>query len=481
MLADHTIFTTFVLYLAAVAGVAWMAWRRTNSMSAYILGERRLGAGVGALSAQASDMSGWLLLGLPGYAYASGLEAWWLVFGLFLGTWANWHWLAPRLREATERFGDAHTLPDYLQNRFADSSGMLRSLSALLILCFFLIYTTSGLVAGGKLFASVFGLPYEWAVLTGATVILLYTLFGGFLAVSWTDALQGSLMILALVAVVLLAFAELGGPSAAAEQLQVRNPELLDPFTSASGESLGILAILSLMAWGLGYFGQPHILARFMAIRHQGLMPRARRIALAWVSISLLAAMLIGMLGIELVPNPSDGDAERVFIDLTALLLHPLIAGLALAAILAAIMSTADSQLLVAATALVDDLYRPWLRPNASDRERLVMARLGVLLAGLGATLLALDRDSQVLDLVAYAWAGFGAAFGPVILFSLLRPAMRRESAIAGLLSGGLAVPVWRHLEGGVFDLYELLPAFLLSCLAILLVELRAGRTQRTP
>ena len=396
----------------------------------------------------------------------------WLVLGLALGTYANWHLVAPRLRIATENAGDSLTIPAYLENHFADRSGALRITAALLILAFFLFYTSSGLVAAGKLFEEVFGFSYLGSVAVGTAVIIVYTLLGGFLAVSWTDLAQGLLMAAALVAVPLMVIALQGGPDTAVAGLQVNHPNLLDPMTSAAGEPLGLLAILSLMAWGLGYFGQPHILARFMAIKSVDMIPKARRIAISWSLIGMLGATAVGMAGIGwLEPALEGADSEKVFILLASQLFHPLVAGLLLAAILAAIMSTADSQLLVAASALSEDLYRKAFGRDADDRRMIVVARIAVVVIAAMAFGLATDPDSKVLDLVAYAWAGFGAAFGPVILLSLYWPRMSRAAALAGMITGGLTVWAWKTLEGGWFDLYELLPAFLAS----LLVSLGVG------
>ncbi|MET0088507.1 MAG: sodium/proline symporter PutP [Candidatus Thiodiazotropha sp.] len=462
--------SSFALYLMVVMGIGVLAWKRTRNLSDFVLGGRQLGSWVAAISASASDMSGWLLLGLPGYAYLSGLEAIWIALGLWIGTWLNWRWVAARLRHASEVADNALTLPEYLSNRFADRSGLIRVVSSVFVLLFFLFYTSSGLVAGGKLFEAVFGLPYVWAVAAGVVVIMLYTAFGGFLAVSWTDLFQGLLMILALLAIPLYALQGQGGLDATVASIEARNPELLDPWTNAQGEPLGVLAILSLMAWGLGYFGQPHILARFKAIRSPGFVPKARRIAVTWVFLSLSAACLVGLIGIPLF-DPPLADAEKVFIRLVGLLFHPLVAGICLAAILAAIMSTADSQLLVSSSTFTGDLYRLLLRKQAGERELMIVGRLAVLCIALIAFALALDPNSKVLDLVAYAWAGFGAAFGPAVLLSLYWNRMTRWGALAGILVGGLTVVVWRPLSGGLFDLYEIVPGFLLSSLAIYLVS----------
>ncbi len=467
---------TFVLYLAAMLGIGLVAWRRTRNLSDFVLGGRRLGSWVAALSASASDMSGWLLLGLPGYAYLSGMESIWLAAGLLIGTWLNWRIVASRLRSYSERAGNALTVPEYLSNRFQDQSGLIRIVSALFILLFFLFYTSSGLVAGGKLFESVFGLPYVWAVAAGTLTIILYTAFGGFLAVSWTDLVQGLLMAAALVAIPLMVLfesetthkvAELGGDT-----------NLLNPFTDKNGETLGWIAIVSLLAWGLGYFGQPHILARFKAVESVELIPRARRIAVTWVALTLTSACLVGLVGITSFEIPL-ADPEKVFIQLVDLMFHPLIAGICLAAILAAIMSTADSQLLVASSAFTGDLYKMLFRRKAGERELIIVGRVAVLVIALAAFILAMNPESRVLDLVAYAWAGFGAAFGPAIILSLYWPSMTRLGALSGILAGGVTVVIWKQLEGGIFELYEIVPGILISVTAIVIVSL-TDRSQKT-
>jgi len=470
-LDNWLIIATFTAYVLLMLYLGWRARQRLNDIKDYLLAGRGIGRWVAALSAGASDMSGWLLLGLPGYAYLAGLEASWLVLGLAVGTYANWRLVAPRLRLATEQAADALTIPAYLERRFADRSGALRITAALLILIFFLFYTSSGLVAAGKLFEEVFGIPYLWAVGVGTTIIVIYTLMGGFLAVSWTDLVQGLLMAAALIAVPMMVIALQGGAEESIGALRVRNPELLDPLTRATGDALGPLGALSLLAWGLGYFGQPHILARFMAIRSIDLIPGARRIAISWTLIGLLGAMAVGLVGVGWVtPELEGADSEKIFILLASQLFHPLIAGLLLAAILAAIMSTADSQLLVAASALSEDVYRRLFGRDADDRKMILVARIAVVVIALFAFSLATDPDSKVLDLVAYAWAGFGAAFGPVILLSLYWPRMSRAAALAGMISGGLMVWTWKSLQGGWFDVYELLPAFLISLAVSLLV-----------
>ncbi|AKS40481.1 sodium/proline symporter PutP [Wenzhouxiangella marina] len=462
----NSVYVTFGLYFVVLLGLGIIAWQRTGDLSDYILGGRRLGSGVTALSAGASDMSGWLLLGLPGAAYLSGLEAGWIAVGLLIGTWANWRVVATRLRVATEKLDDSLTLPDYFQRRFADRSGILRILPGLFIFLFFSLYVSAGLVAGGRLFETVFELPYLWAVAAGGAAIILYTFLGGYLAVSWTDALQALLMLFALVAVPLMVFGS--ADPGLFEAVRTANPELLNPFTDAQGNPLSFLAVLSLLAWGLGYFGQPHILARFMGIRAAGELTRARRIAVSWVTICLIAAILVGMAGIGGLPGTLDGpDAEKVFMRLVEVLFHPFVAGICLAAILAAVMSTADSQLLVASSAVAEDFYKGLIKPQASQAELVWVGRGSVVAIALVALWLAADPDRTVLSMVSYAWAGLGAAFGPVIVVSLLWSGMSRIGAIAGMLVGGLTVVVWGQLSGGLFDVYEILPAVLFALAAI--------------
>ena len=453
--------------------IGYLAWRRTKNLSDYILGGRRLGSWVTAMSASASDMSGWLLLGLPGYAYAAGMEAGWIALGLLVGTYFNWRLVAARLRHYSVIAGDSQTLPEFFENRFHDETRLLRTVSAIFILLFFLFYTSSGLVAGGKLFNAVFDLPYHWAVTAGALVIVIYTFFGGFLAVSWTDLFQGLLMALALLIVPLIAIPGLGGWGGTFSSVSETNPALLNALTNVKNEPLGLLAIISLMAWGLGYFGQPHILARFKAIRSVTEIPAARRIAVSWVSITLICAVLVGLVGIGYLEQPLQGaDTEKVFILLVDALFHPVVAGLCLAAILAAIMSTADSQLLVSAAALTSDLYKPFLRRAASEQELIWTGRVAVLVIAMIGLVLAWDPERKILDLVAYAWAGFGAAFGPTLILSLYWRRMNRYGALAGIIVGGLTVVIWKQLSGGLFDIYEIVPGFIFSMLSIVVISL---------
>lgn len=476
------IIATMVLYMGICLGLGLIAWRRTQNLGDFILGGRSLGSWVTALSAQATDMSGWLLMGLPGLAYASGFDGIWLLFGLAVGTWLNWRWIAAPLREATERLSNSLTIPDYLERRFRDDSRLLRSISAIFILVFFVFYTSSGFVAAGRLFESLFGLPYVEAMFWGSIVMLTYTFLGGFLAVSWSDVLQGTLMFVALVMVAVLGVALAGGFTTTFERLETLDATLLDPFIADGGEALGVIGTLSLLGWGLGYAGQPHILARFMAAKSVAHITLARRVAMTWVVIVMVAAVLVGLTGRLVLPQPLAGaDAEKVFIVMSTTFLHPALAGLCLAGIMAAVMSTASAQLLVASSAFTQDFYGSLFRPRASTSELLWAGRLSVLAIALLAFVIALNPDSTVLDLVAWAWAGFGAAFGPAIILSLYDSKTTRNGALAGILVGGLTVILWKqgaHL-GGWFALYELVPGFLLSTLSILVVS-RLDRNSAT-
>ena len=468
---------TFVAYLAFMLAIGSHFYKKNESLSDYLLGDRQLNKWVAAMSAQASDMSGWLLLGLPGYAYLQGLEASWIALGLAVGTYLNWRFVARRLRCYTELAGNAITLPDYFANRFHDTDRLLRTLSAVFILVFFLIYTASGFVAGAKLFESVFGLPYRSALLIGVVVIISYTALGGFMAVSWTDFFQGIIMFFAIISVPLLAVHATGGFSETTTQLQAVDAGYLNLFTNAQGQPLAAIPILSLMAWGLGYFGQPHILARFMAIRSAKEIKPARRIAMVWVLISLACALLVGLLGRIYLPETlAAADSEKIFMLLVDRLTHPVLGGILLAAVLAAIMSTADSQLLVTSSALTEDLYRVIVRPSASEKELVWVSRGTVIGVAAIACGIALNPENSVLDLVAYAWAGFGATFGPLVILSLYWKRMTRNGAIAGIVGGGITVLIWKQLEGGIFDLYEIVPGFLISILLIVATSLLGSK-----
>ncbi|MFZ6042164.1 sodium/proline symporter PutP [Vibrio natriegens] len=458
--------STFISYLLVMLAIGFMAYLRTSNSSDYFLGGRTLGPWPAALSAGASDMSGWLLLGLPGYAYAAGIESIWLAAGLLGGTWINWLISSKRLRTYSITT-ESLTIPDYLSRRFHDKSKLIQTISAFFILLFFLFYTSSGLVAGGKLFETVFGLDYTYAVTLGAICVISYTLFGGFLAVSWTDLVQGLLMAAALM---IIPIAAMNGSFSKMEyDLAAINPELLTLWNNTSGEPLSAITIISLMAWGLGYFGQPHILARFKAARSNKDLTTARRIAVTWTFFSMVGAILVGLVGLLYQANTVGtplADSEKIFMVLVNVTFHPVMAGILLAAILAAVMSTADSQLLVSSSALAEDFYKQIFKPDATSEDVVKIGRFAVVAISVLALLLALSPDSSVLGLVSYAWAGFGAAFGPVIVLSLYWPRMNRNGALAGIIVGGVTVVIWKQLSGGWFDVYEIVPGFILSTLA---------------
>ncbi len=458
---------TFIAYLLGILYVGIKAYRRTHDLGDYILGGRKLGSVVTALSVGASDMSGWLLLGLPGAIYLSGLSEVWIGVGLVIGAYCNWIFVAKPLRVYSQHASNSLTLPDYFENRFNDRSRVLRLLSAVVILLFFTFYTASGLVGGAILFENSFGLDYSVALLSGAFIIVSYTFIGGFLAVVWTDAIQALLMLVALLIAPLTVFTSAGDSAGVWQQIQVVNPQSTDLFAN-----LTLLGWVSLMAWGLGYVGQPHILARFMAIESPAKLESARRIAMWWMIIVLLGSIATGMAGIAYFSDQPLDNPETVFIALSQSLFNPWIAGIIIAAIFSAIMSTIDSQLLVSSSVISEDFYRVFIRPQASEKELLMVSRAAVIAIALLALLIAGDRESRVLDLVSYAWAGFGAAFGPVIVFSLFWRKMTALSAVVGMLLGAVTVVVWSNLNGRIFDLYEILPGFAFASVAIIAISL---------
>ncbi len=465
-MAISTVFA-FVVYLLAMLGIGMFAYKLTSKHSDYILGGRGLGPSVAALSAGASDMSGWLLLGLPGALYASGMSQAWIVIGLMIGIFLNWQFIAKRLRIYTEVSGDALTLPDFLDNRFRDNSRVLRVLSAIVILIFFTLYTSAGLVGGGLLFEQSFGLDYTVALWVGALIIVSYTFLGGFLAVCWTDFIQGIIMFLAIVILPILAIQSLGGFGSVVSQVGQIDAGFNDILTDTS-----LLGVISLMAWGLGYFGQPHILARFMAIRSPRDVPKAQMVAMFWVVLAMYGALFTGYAGVAYFADAPLENPETVFLQFTQVLTNPWVGGVLLAGVLAAIMSTVDSQLLVCSSVISEDFYKGMIKPGASDRELVNLGRISVVVIALIATLLASNPEAQILALVAYAWAGFGAAFGPVIILSLFWHRVTRNGAAAGIVVGALTVIIWKQLSGGLFDVYEILPGFIFGMLAIVVVSL---------
>lgn len=470
MTASIPTLATFGVYIAGMLLIGFWAWRRTRDFDDFILGGRSLNPWVTALAAGASDMSGWLLMGLPGALYAGGASEAWIAIGLVIGAWANWRYVAARLRIYTERAQNALTLPDYFTARFEDTSRLLRVIPALVILVFFAIYSASGIVAGARLFESLFEVSYPVAMLAGAAATIAYTAVGGFLAVSWTDTVQATLMILALLIAPVVVIASAGGPAESIALVQQFDPARLDWFHGTT-----LVGIVSLMAWGLGYVGQPHILARFMAAESAAAIAPARRISMTWMVLCLGGAMACGFFGIAwALGNPEakaiiDANPERVFLVQARELFNPWIAGVLLAAVLAAIMSTLSCQLLVCSSALTEDLYKPFLRPRASQRELVWVGRMTLIAVALVAILLAWNPENRVLDMVSYAWAGFGAAFGPVVVLSLLWPRMTRNGALAGMVVGAVVVLVWKHYAW--FGLYEMVPGVVLASLAIVVVS----------
>ena len=464
---------TFIFYIIAMLAIGLYAYRATKNFDEYILGGRSLGSVVTALSAGASDMSGWLLMGLPGAIYLSGLSEAWIAIGLIIGAWLNWLIVAGRLRVHTEYQNNALTLPDYFTSRFADKKRILRILSAVVILVFFAIYCASGMVAGARLFESLFGWNYTTALWIGAIATISYVCIGGFLAISWTDTFQAGLMIFALLLTPVIAYLSLGTNSHdMALLLETTRPQASNLF-----EGLSTIAILSSMAWGLGYFGQPHILVRFMAADSVKSIPAARRIGMTWMILCLGGAVAAGYVGIAYFQaHPElaavvNANPETVFMELTKILFNPWIAGIVLAAILAAVMSTLSCQLLVCSTTLTEDLYKGFIRKNASQKELVWIGRAMVLAIAILAITLAMNPASKVLGLVSYAWAGFGAAFGPLIILSLLWKRMTLNGAIVGMILGAVTVIVWKNYMGHT-GLYEIIPGFILSWIGIVVVSL---------
>ena len=462
---DIPVIISFVAYMAVMIGIGFYFYFKTDNLSDFVLGGRSLGPGVTALSAGASDMSGWLLLGLPGMMYSDGVVGSWIAVGLVIGAYLNWHYVARPLRVYTHHLEDSITLPDYFSNRFNDKGNLLRVVTAVVILVFYTLYTSSGLVGGAKLFEATFHLDYDTALMVGSFIIVSYTFLGGYNAVSWTDFIQGILMMLALVVVPIVVIYDVGGLSEGLRIIESVNPSYLDILSGAS-----IVSVLSLLAWGLGYFGQPHILVRFMSIRHEDDIGRAKTIGMTWMIISIIGSLTVGFFGLAYVVSHGVDlqDSEKIFITLSQLLFNPWIAGFLLAAILAAIMSTIDSQLLVSSSVLTRDIYHAILRKDATDKELVWIGRATVIIIAVIAWYISTDKDSSVLKLVSYAWAGFGAAFGPLVILSLYNKNITKNGAIAGMIVGSLTVIVYKQLEGGIFDLYELLPGFIAAWIAIL-------------
>ncbi len=457
---------TFIIYFILLLGIGFYFYRKNVSIEDYLLGGRSMGAWVTALSAQASDMSGWLLMGLPGAIYLAGIGNIWIAIGLFVGTVLNWKLVSGRLRVYTQKTNTI-TLPCFFEQRFGDPTGLLRVVSAIVILIFFTIYASSGLVATGKLFESSFNVPYKAAVLIGGIIIIAYTFLGGFLAVCWTDLFQGTLMVLALIIVPALAYINVGGAQTIGEAMTSIQKSLIP-----KGSSPALLMIISAMAWGLGYFGQPHILARFMSVKSVGKLAESMTIAIIWVFFSLAGAVVIGLVGIAMFGNlaVAEGEQEKVFIYMINKVMHPWLAGIMLAAILSAIMSTIDSQLLVSSSALTEDFYQKAIKKNAKEREVVLVGRICVIIISVIALILALHPDETILMIVAYAWGGFGAAFGPLVLFALFSRRTSWQSALAGMVTGTVVLVIWKQV-GLSNVMYEIVPGFGANCVTIFVVN----------
>lgn len=468
---DFWVILAFGIYLCFMLGIGFFFSRKSKDVSDYFLGGRQMGSWVTALSAQASDMSSWLLMGLPGAIYLSGLGSAWIAIGLTIGTYLNWKIVAARLRKYSYATGDAITIPQFLQNRFDTGSSIIRLICAVIIFVFFLVYTASGFNAAAKLINNVFGLDYTIGLTIGVVIILAYTFLGGYFAVVWTDFFQGLLMFFALLIVPIVAFCSI--ENASFDMIKEMSPG--ESYWSLT-ESTSIVDIISNLGWGLGYFGMPHILVRFMSIKSSDLIKKSRIIAMVWVILSFIGSVGVALIGYAYLEQHGitlkGADSETIFMVLVKMVAPGFLAGILLCAIVSAIMSTSDSQLLVSASAVSNDFYKVVFRKNATNKELLLVSKIAVLIIGVVAYIIALDPNNTVMSLVSYAWAGFGAAFGPVILFALMWKRMTMSGAIAGMLSGGICVVVWNAFLTESTGLYELVPAFILSSVMIVVVSL---------
>ncbi len=499
------ILIAMVIYMAIVIVIGLVFAKRANKSSEnYFLGGRSLGPWVTAMSAEASDMSGWLLMGLPGVAYWCGLaDAAWTAIGLAVGTYLNWLLVSKRLRRYSIRANNAITLPEFFSNRFHEKKKVIMTLSALFILIFFTVYAASCFVTCGKLFSTLFGAPYVSMMIVGAAFVLLYTVLGGFLAESASDFMQGIVMVIALAVIVIISTAKAGGVGAVLDNARsipgfLEFFGLASPTVNADGQQLveagkpvfgaatdyGCLKVCSMLAWGLGYFGMPQVLLRFMAIRREDELKRSRRIAMIWVVISLAVAVFIGLVGRQLYPTVhlNATDAENIFITLATSSLPALLAGFVMAGILAATISSSDSYLLIAASAFAKNIYQGIFKKKASDKQVMTVSRITLLVIAAIAIVIALDEKSVIFKIVSFAWAGFGATFGPLMLFSLFWKRTTQSGAVAGMVSGAAMVFIWKlaisHL-GGAFAIYELLPAFVFSSIVIVVVSLLSPKPSK--
>ena len=499
------IFVAMCLYMALVIGIGIYYSKRANESSEnYFLGGRSLGPWITAMSAEASDMSGWLLMGLPGVAYWCGLsDAAWTAIGLGIGTYVNWLVVAKRLRNYSAIAGDSITIPDFFSNRFKENRKIIMTLSALFILVFFTVYASSCFVTVGKLFSTLLDIKYQYMMIAGALFVVIYTVLGGFLAESASDFMQAVVMIFALVTVLLTGIWNAGGISAVIENSKqipgffelfgIAQPKLVDgvqqigeagrPLFGEAG-NYGFLTIISTMSWGLGYFGVPQVLLRFMAIKNSGDLGKSRKIATAWCFISLFAAVAIGIIGRALYPDAllTKSSSENIFILMSTNLLPSLVAGIVMAGILAATISSSDSYLLIAASAVSKNIFQGVIKKDATDKQVMIVSRIILLIITLVGIIIALDENSVIFTVVAFAWAGFGATFGPIMLFSLFWKRTTRAGAIAGMLAGAGMVFLWKLVlspMGGIFGIYELLPAFIFSSIVIFLVSYISGEPSK--
>ncbi len=469
-----TMYVAIALYFGGLLLIGKLAYKKNSSMDEYLLDNRNLGPFVTALSAGASDMSGWMLLGLPGAFYASGLANIWIAIGLTIGAYCNYFFLAKRFRVYTEVVKNSITIPDYLENRFKDSTKLLRLVSGLLILVFFTLYVSSGIIAGGKSFESFFGIDFVYGGLLTLGIVVFYTFFGGFKAVCWTDAFQGTLMFLVLIALPILTFITIDLPAdtSIVDKISQISPSHLDLFAGQT-----FLSVIGLMAWGFGYFGQPHIIVRFMAIRNSDELDNARRIGITWMILGLLGAICAGLLGLVYfsLNGGSLADSEKVFLKLSEAIFHPFFVGIVVSAVLAAVMSTISSQLLVSASSITQDFILAFTHKEVSEQTQVKIGRFSVVGVGIVAALIAFNSNDSVLGAVGYAWAGFGAAFGPVLLISLYWKKMNGLGALAGMVSGAVTVILWKSLGlGGI--VYEILPGIVASCLSIYFISILGNK-----
>ncbi|GAB3518833.1 sodium/proline symporter PutP [Arthrobacter monumenti] len=457
-----------VIYMLAMLGIGWYAYKKTSDLDDYMLAGRGLRPGTAALSAGASDMSGWLLMGLPGAIYLSGLGSAWIAIGLTIGAWLNWKFVAPRLRSYTEVSNNSITVPSFLENRLKDKSRLLRIVSGVIILAFFTFYVSSGMVAGGTFFESSFNSNYTVGMIVVAGVTIAYTLFGGFMGATFTDVAQGCLMLIALIVVPIIGLTQVGGFTGMVDSVSQVDDSMMNLVAGTS-----VLAIISAAAWGLGYFGQPHIIVRFMALRSTKDAKAGRRIGIGWMLITVIGATLTALVGVAYYqqnPQLSLEDPEAVFLALAQVFFHPFVAGIVLAAVLAAIMSTISSQLVVSSSALVEDLYNMIAKKTLTPRQGVVLGRLGVLTVAIIAIILASGRNESILALVAFAWAGFGASFGPTILLALYWRKFSTAGALSGMIAGAVVVFTWGNSP--LADvMYEIVPGFLLNVIVAVVVS----------